>query len=137
MERLKKSHERLLKAYKTLDKILIKFDKIQKDNSEEDIIAYRDSIIKRFEYSYDLTWKYLKLFFKEKHGLDILSPKKVFQECLKHKIIDEEESRILLYMVDDRNLTTHTYNEDTAENVSSRVPQYYQLFIKLAEKTKP
>jgi hypothetical protein len=39
-------------------------------------------------------------------------------------------------MVDDRNLTSHTYKEALAEKIASRIPAYCKIMEKLLAKTK-
>jgi nucleotidyltransferase substrate binding protein (TIGR01987 family) len=70
--------------------------------SHEDFLAYRDSEIKRFEMCFDLFWKILKDYIQKWYAIEVLSPKKVFQEAFKQGLVSEEEIRYLLNMVDDR-----------------------------------
>lgn len=97
------------------------------------IIAYRDSVIKRFEICFDLLWKSLKEVLKEKYGQEIASPKKIFRECFTQKLISKNELEETLIMADDRNQTTHTYDNQMAEEVSLRAISHYNLMLKLAK----
>ena len=52
-------------------------------NSEEKLReALRDSLIQRFEYSFDTLWKYLRTYFLAKHliKIDVPTPKQVFTQ---------------------------------------------------------
>ncbi len=51
---------------------------IQKGN-KEDFEYFRDSVIKRFEYTYELAWKLIKLILTEKEKSECYSPK----SCIK------------------------------------------------------
>jgi nucleotidyltransferase substrate binding protein (TIGR01987 family) len=128
MGNLEWQYQELLNAYKRLEHILIKLHKarLQTDCDEDDILAYRDSVIKRFEFSYDLTWKFLKTYLEITFSITALSPKKVFRECFDQNILDEQETQQFLDMVDDRNLTAHTYSEDMSEQISLRIISYYE-----------
>jgi hypothetical protein len=43
---------------------------------------------------------------------------------LKAQLHSEEISKQLLQMLDDRNLTSHTYVEELAETIAGRIPDY-------------
>jgi len=56
--------------------------------------TYRDSIIQRFEYTFDTTWKYLSEYLQSAgRVLDIKTPKTIFRESLKAKILSGNEVR--------------------------------------------
>ena len=138
MERLKERYKTLLKAYKSLGTLLEKFPPKDEVSAPNDLIEiFRDSAIKRFEFCYDLTWKYLKVFLNEKYGIEANSPRSTFRECFSAKVVNEEESEVLLAMIDDRNMTTHVYDEAMAAKISKRIEQYFKLFEILAERCKP
>jgi nucleotidyltransferase substrate binding protein (TIGR01987 family) len=131
--------QRLEKVLMRLDHMLQKFNQAQKDPAifdEEDIIAYRDSCIKRFEMSFDLFWKIVKEYLEKTYLVAVASPKKIFHECFQRNIIDEQETSTLLEMVDDRNLTIHTYDENMAKEISQRIGKYYTLMRAIPTRFK-
>jgi len=91
--------------------------------NKEDIIL-RDAMIQRFEYSTEAFWKYLKAYLSVEHNLSANSPREVIRTGLKAKLYDEAISQELLQMLDDRNLTSHTYVEEIAESIAARIPAY-------------
>jgi nucleotidyltransferase substrate binding protein (TIGR01987 family) len=98
----------------------------------------RDSVIKRFEYSIDTFWKYLRVYLEIVHKVvigPVISPKAVFRAALNIQFITQEEFEDLLLVIDDRNLTSHTYNEELAEAISKRIENYYILINSLVERT--
>jgi nucleotidyltransferase substrate binding protein (TIGR01987 family) len=94
---------------------------------EFDILAYRDSSIKRFEICHGIFWKILKDYLYDNFSIDIASPKKVFQECFKQKLITAEEEHLLAAMADDRNTLAHEYDETGADKISQRIESYLSL----------
>ena len=92
------------------------------DNKEN--IILRDAMIQRFEYSTEAFWKYLKAFLSIEHNLSANSPREVIRMGLNAKLYGEEISKELLQMLDDRNLTSHTYVEELAESIAGRIPAY-------------
>jgi len=136
MEGLKLRYQSLLKAYAALGEVLTQLTSGDIHDPEVQKI-YRDSLIKRFEFSYDVTWKYLKYYLEKSYGITANSPKAAFRECFSQGIVSEEQLRSLLKMVDDRNLTSHTYNEALAEEVGNRIVNYFKLLNDLAKMIEP
>ena len=81
----------------------------------------RDSVIKRFEYTFEVCWKTIKVFLNEKFGIDIFSPKECFRELRKNKLISDEQTELLLKMTDDRNKIIHTYDEDFSDELYEKI----------------
>ncbi|MEK7655179.1 MAG: HI0074 family nucleotidyltransferase substrate-binding subunit [Patescibacteria group bacterium] len=90
---------------------------------ENDMI--RDSVIQRFEFSFELAWKTLQLYL-ERQGLEAGSPRQALKSAFAQGIISsEDEADVWLKMQEDRNLTTHTYNEDLAKAIYKRIATTY------------
>ncbi len=85
----------------------------------------RDSAIKRFEYSFELSWKTAKVFLKEKFGIEIASPKECFREMRKNKLILDEETEKFLKMTDDRNEIIHTYIKNFSNELYDKISEEY------------
>jgi nucleotidyltransferase substrate binding protein (TIGR01987 family) len=142
MEQLALRYEQLIKAYGRLSYMTHKFVKLSQQaknrtvvgEEEDELIAHRDALIQRFEFCYDLTWKYLRQLLKEKHGIEANSPRKVFQECYAQKILTNDETVQLLEMIDARNETSHVYDENMAERVSQKIVHYSAFLIKLSSE---
>lgn len=88
----------------------------------------RDASIKRFEFTFELAWKTAQKFLRSQ-GIITRSPKETFQQSFKFSLIRDNVNWIR--MLDDRNLTSHTYDEQTAKTIYSRLPQYAKLFEEL------
>ena len=83
------------------------------EESESPIV--RDACLQRFEFSYELLWKTLKVFLEEIHGVRAVSPRQVFKEAFALSIIDEELT--FVEMIESRNTLAHTYNEEQATKI--------------------
>jgi nucleotidyltransferase substrate binding protein (TIGR01987 family) len=81
----------------------------------------RDSAIQRFEFTFELFWKSLKAYAEES-GLEAFSPRDSMRTAFQLGVI--QESPEWFRMLEDRNLTSHTYNEATAEAIYSHLPTY-------------
>lgn len=142
MEILKIKYSELRKAYKSLGLKVEKFkdfkNKYEESKSDvellDDYLTQRDSLIQRFEYSYDLTWKFLKEFLRLKYMIEVASPKKTFDACLKERLINEQEAQQFVKMVETRNYASHIYSNEMAEEISFLIPDYYKLMIIVSER---
>lgn len=98
---------------------------------------YRDSLVQRFEYTFDTTWKYLAEYLQSQGRiLEIKTPKSVFRESLKAKILSAADVRLALKMVDHRNQTTHGYNEELIEEIIQYIPKYVTLLALILRRTQ-
>ncbi len=76
-------------------------------------IYNRDMVIQRFEYTYELAWKMLKRYLQMYCGIEEGVIKNLYREAGKLRLIDSVEAWFSYQEA--RNLTSHTYNEDVAE----------------------
>lgn len=133
MERLKQRYMITQKAFATLNNAILDFNK--SNPKDHYFMALRDSLIQRFEYSVDTFWKFLKLYLTEKHGIEaVASPKSIFKACLDVKIIDNQEYISCIKMVDDRNMSSHAYLEELAQEISTAIPSYYPVLKKIIDR---
>jgi nucleotidyltransferase substrate binding protein (TIGR01987 family) len=116
---------RVEKALKALNVALLK--PIDADD------LYLDATIQRFEFSIELFWKLLKLLLASK-GVDVVYPKDVLRESFAGKLIDDEQ--MWLAMLRDRNLTSHTYNEELAITIYANIKKYYPLMATTVKHLK-
>ncbi len=93
----------------------------------------RDGLIQRFEFTYELSWKTTKEYLAEQGIVDINAPKSVIKEAFAHKLITNEQHWLL--MLNDRNMTSHVYKEEMAEEIAERIVScYVQEFELLLEE---
>jgi nucleotidyltransferase substrate binding protein (TIGR01987 family) len=90
----------------------------------------RDSVIQRFEFCWELSWKVLRLRLAIL-GVEVLSPRDAFQEALAKGLIQDGNAWSKAQKM--RNLTSHTYDEALAATVYRFVCDEGQtLFAQLA-----
>ncbi|MDQ0253418.1 nucleotidyltransferase substrate binding protein (TIGR01987 family) [Evansella vedderi] len=87
----------------------------------------KDATIQRFEFTFEASWKAAKQYLYDVEGIDIGSPKGVIRSCREVHLLNEEEVILGLNMVNDRNLTVHTYNEEVAVKIHANLKSYYNL----------
>jgi nucleotidyltransferase substrate binding protein (TIGR01987 family) len=92
----------------------------------------RDATIQRFEYTFELCWKMLKRHLKQEAGSTEYALKDVFREAARLGLINKVES--WFDYLEARNLTSHTYNEETAETTYNVAKQFAPDAVSLLEK---
>jgi nucleotidyltransferase substrate binding protein (TIGR01987 family) len=89
----------------------------------------RDSAIKRFEYVFELLWKTVKVYLREREGIEAFSPKECFRQLRKIGLVGSEQAEVLMEMTADRNEAVHTYSEKFADQLYERILRDYRGVI--------
>lgn len=111
----------ILKAKAQFDDALLRIE----DNLD------RIGAIKLFEICYELSWKTLKKILEAKGLREVLNPKDVFRVAADQGLIDDPELWFGFHEV--RNLTVHTYNEETAQSIFDQLDEFQILLNKLID----
>lgn len=88
----------------------------------------RDAAIQRFEFTFELAWKIVTRFARAE-GIECPSPRQALKAAFRLGWV--EDDHLWLSMLDDRNRTSHTYHEPTAEEIFGRLPKYASALGKL------
>jgi nucleotidyltransferase substrate binding protein (TIGR01987 family) len=103
----------LEKALKNLERAI---ERSKKEPQDEEV---RDSVIQRFEYSYELSWKMLKrqleIDLPTPSSIDAMSFKEMIREAAERHLIDKPEAWFEYRR--QRNITSHAYDENKAIHV--------------------
>jgi nucleotidyltransferase substrate binding protein (TIGR01987 family) len=100
---------------------------LAKDPNQDDL--YLDGTIQRFEFSYELAWKLVKHYLAYE-GIEANSPRSSIREGFQAGLI--KNSELWLDMLEKRNMTSHTYNEITAQEIYQHIKtKYINLFVDL------
>lgn len=106
---LKKAYDRLLEVSKLYD-------------GKDDII--RDSLIQRFEFTYELTHKTLMEFMKYLGvTLENSFPRSIYKKAYVNNLISND--KVWISLLEDRNSTSHIYSEDLADEIANRIVNEY------------
>jgi len=122
MNKLEATIEEFREALEELDEVL---------GMEKNAVV-RDSAIKRFELTFELSWKATKAFLEEYHNARCTSPKTCFREAFNQKLVDYDD--LWMQMADWRNEAVHTYKEELAEELYAKLPRTLDLFRLLLER---
>lgn len=102
-------------------------DKLVRGVKEAQDELDRDGVIQRFEFTFELSWKTLKLIL-EFEGYDCRSPRSCIKEAFRHNIIVDSE--LYLDMLEDRNRSSHIYDEQTSVEIFERIKGKYTPKLK-------
>lgn len=84
----------------------------------------RDSLIQRFEFTYELTHKTMKEFMKYLGvTLENSFPRTIFKKAYVNNLISDD--KVWINLLEDRNSTSHIYNENLTNEVADRIIKYY------------
>jgi len=118
---------KLTEAIKIID--LKNNDDTENINVKESIVkVLEEGLIQRFEFTHELAWNVMKDFAEFQGNFNIKGSRDASREAFKMKLIQDADS--WMDMIKSRNDTTHTYNEETAEEIVGKINEvYYPLFI--------
>lgn len=92
----------------------------------------KEGLIQRFEYTHELAWNVMKDFLSETGGLKSYGSKDTTREAFKTELI--EDGDVWMEMIQSRNKTSHTYNEETAQEIYMQIlDKYHAAFLKFQE----
>lgn len=99
----------------------------------------KQGVIQAFEFTHELAWNMLKDFLRDQGNQNIKGSKDATREAFKVELIQDGEQ--WMAMIQSRNISSHTYDERTAEQlVDVIIHSYYPLFAALKmemEKYRP
>jgi len=140
MEKLKLKYEQFNNAFDRLTEALEMLENIVKSSGDEKVYRIvRDSLIKRFEFSSELFWKYVKRFLVVGMGqhIEFNTPKQVFRHACKAKLFTEIDTEQFIEMIMDRNRTSHIYKEEIADEIAKNIKTYASLIKKYITVLNP
>ena len=96
----------------------------------------QQGVIKAFEYTYELAWNTLRDYLRHQGSVELHGSRDTFRKAFQEGLITEGQEWLL--MLQDRNLTVHTYDDETAQRVLQNIRQRYlgmfqQLQVKLQQ----
>jgi nucleotidyltransferase substrate binding protein (TIGR01987 family) len=93
----------------------------------------KQGLIQAFEYTFELAWNTLKNYLEFQGITNIIGSRDTIREAFNTELITDGE--VWMNMIKSRNLTSHSYNEDTAEEIVNDIQgSYIFSFHSLAKK---
>ena len=121
LNKVEEKKSKFLKAIQALDEALAEYEKYR-------ILSSRDGVIQRFEFCTELAWKATREYLIEQGYVELNSPKSVMKQAYADKLLDDEAAWLAL--LNARNLTSHIYDDETADEVFNDIKIKYVLLFK-------
>lgn len=89
----------------------------------------KGGLIQFYEVCFELAWKIMKDYL-ESEGYIVKTPKQTIRQAFQIELIDDGE--LWLMALEDRNLTSHTYDESTTDKIVNKIlNEYFPAIEKL------
>jgi nucleotidyltransferase substrate binding protein (TIGR01987 family) len=109
-----------LKAFKQLQKAV----DLQNERDLTDL--EKQGLIQAFEFTHELVCNVIKDFFDYQGNNTIAGSRDATREAFTIGLISDGAG--WMEMIKSRNLSSHTYNEDTADEIALKIRSYSELF---------
>ncbi len=104
---------------------------IYEDDPEAEVAQM--ALTQAFEITVELSWKVLKDILEDE-GFEINSPKETMRQAFKSEIIRGDDGEIWMECLKMRNLTSHTYDSATLENLLEFIANIFQFAVERLDK---
>lgn len=93
----------------------------------------QQGLVQVFEFTHELAWNVLKDYLEAQGFVGIIGSKNATREAFKNGLIEDGEA--WMEMIKSRNLSSHTYNPEIAEEIVKAIlTSFYPAFAQLAQK---
>lgn len=90
-------------------------------------------LIQGFEFTHELAWNVLKDYLELEGIQGLIGSRSTVREAFKRGLVMDGEA--WMDMIEKRNLSSHTYNQDVAETLVAAIDEsYYPAFMALQER---
>ena len=83
----------------------------------------QQGLIKAFETTFELAWNSVRDLLRSQGNASLLGSRDTLREAFRLGLVEDGETWML--MIQDRNLTSHTYNRSTAEAIAANIVDRY------------
>lgn len=117
------SYSKALKRLETAVNIVA--EKLDWEEDVDDLL--KEGTIQRFEYTHELAWKVMKDYAEYQGYTGIKGSRDALRIAFSMELISDKR---WMESIEDRNLTSHNYDDETAQEIFSDIVKvYYPLFI--------
>jgi nucleotidyltransferase substrate binding protein (TIGR01987 family) len=83
----------------------------------------KEGLIQRFEYTHELAWNVMKDYAHYQGSTEVAGSRDATREAFQLQLITD--GKLWMDMIGSRNKTSHTYNEETAEEIYGKILKSY------------
>jgi nucleotidyltransferase substrate binding protein (TIGR01987 family) len=125
--RWKQRFNNYLKAFQTL------VEAVELAHSRELSKLEQQGLIQSFEFTHELAWNVLKDYLEDKGITGLIGSKDATRAAFKNALIEQGED--WMKMIEARNLSSHTYDSGTAQQIADNIiERFYPAFASMAKK---
>ena len=125
--RWKQRFQNFQKAFQTLEEAVVLAQSRELTKLEQ------QGLIQSFEFTHELAWNMLKDYLEDKGIAGLVGSKDATRTAFKNGLIEPGEA--WMKMIEDRNLTSHTYDPKVADAVVADIlEKFYPAFKGMAKK---
>lgn len=90
----------------------------------------QQGLIQGFEFTHELAWNVLKDYLEDQGFVQIIGSKNATRTAFKNELISD--GNVWMDMIKARNLSSHTYNIETAEAIVDDIlKRFYSVFVSM------
>jgi len=116
--------QRFANYQRVLEQLKSFFDPPPRNEREE------QGLIKAFEYTFELGWNTLRDLLRSEGNSELIGSRDTLREAFRVGLV--VDGNAWMQMIQDRNLTSHSYNRATAELIAANVRnRYLAAFVQL------
>lgn len=120
--RWKQRYQNFLKAFALLEEAVQLYNKRGLSELE------KQGLIQRFEFTHELAWNVIKDYFEFQGNTQIMGSRDATREAFSKGLLADGE--VWMEMIKSRNKSSHTYNEEVAEELADKITaSYYSQFV--------
>lgn len=105
-------------------------DKSPREHDIDELL--QEGLRHRFEYTHEMAWKVMKDYEEYQGYHNIRGSRDAIRQALQIGMITDER---WMHSIVDRNLTSHTYNDESADEITANISEiYFPLFVEFERK---
>lgn len=139
MEKDIRWEQRFANFVKAMDKLQQSVEYIQHINIADTDLGLvlnemvKEGLIQRFEYTHELAWNVMKDYAEYQGNSTVGGSRDASREAFKLQLISN--GQVWMDMIGSRNKTSHTYNEETANEIYAKIlNEYYPAFLEFKKR---
>lgn len=125
-----KALKKLSQAIEYINQNVLGKEESLNENDLNDVLdeMIKEGLIQRFEYTHELAWNVMKDYARYQGNFEVGGSRDATREAFQLNLVSD--GKIWMDMIGSRNKTSHTYDEDIADEIYHRIlNDYYPAFL--------
>ncbi len=125
-----KALNKLIQAVEYIKQSIIGTDESVDEHDLDHVLdeIIKEGLIQRFEYTHELAWNVMKDYAIYQGNTSVGGSRDATREAFQLQLVSD--GKVWMEMIGSRNKTSHTYNEETADEIYSQILNaYFPAFL--------